>query len=634
MCMLSMVKKNLRKNPASPRVIAVGEKQAWGFVFIVMGTAVGFILLLFFLVSRLDIPSTAGLGAYRAPEASFIFDRRGMVIGEYHDEFRINISLAGVPEILPMAFVAAEDARFFEHPGIDIFAVARAFFRDIRAGAKVQGGSTITMQVARMLLLSPEKTFVRKFRELFLAWRIDRSLTKKRILEIYLNQIYLGEGAYGIEAAARAYFNKSARDLSLAEITLLAGLPQAPSRYSPRRHFALARSRQRYVLNRMAAEGIIDADAARAAYGRRLTIVPSTPDYNIAGDQGYFVSAAAEAVRHRYGDDRLRRGSLRIYTSLDSDLEAAARNAVVRGVNRWRHRHRGDKKTPQAALVALDNKSGRVIALVGGLDFGKSPFNRAIQALRQPGSAFKPVVYVAAFAHGFTPDTRINDAPISLPGRIKGERWNPRNFSGRYYGATTLSQALIHSRNVVTVKLMQKIGVRPVVALARRLGLKVGDNADLSLALGSAEVSLLALTRAYSCFANRGRLADIGLIRRITTASGGELRHFYPKFVPVLIPSRAEMLRNILKRVISEGTGRAARGLGPEAAGKTGTSDGFKDAWFIGFTPKLTCGVWLGFDNGDSLGDRETGGRLAAPVWRDFMLRARDIAVGNAQAIN
>jgi len=597
----------------------VGEKQAWIFVLVVFVVSAVFIFLPFLLITRLDIPSAAGLASYRAPSASFIFDAEGGVVGEYHDEFRINVSLSELPELLPMAFVAAEDARFFRHPGIDVIAVIRALVRDITAGAKVQGGSTITMQVARMLLLSPEKTFARKFRELLLAWRIDRSLSKKRILEIYLNQVYLGEGAYGVEAAARTYFGKRARDLDLAEISLLAGLPQAPSRYSPRRHFPRARRRQRYVLNRMAAEGIIDAAMARAAYSRPLNIAASGPAYNSAGDHGYFLAAVAEEIRQRYGDDLLRRGGLRIHTTMDPYLQSRGAAALARGVKRWRYRHADSELTPQAALVAVENKSGRVVALAGGLDFEQSPFNRAIQARRQPGSAFKPVVYAAAFGLGFFPDDEIDDSPISLPGRIRGEFWTPRNFSGRYYGATTLRQALIHSRNVVTVKLMQRIGVEPVLSLAAGLGLDIGTGADLSLALGSAEVSLMEITRAYSCFANSGRMPRLGMIARIVGPGGREIERFSPEFRRVITPRQATLIRDILKDVIAEGTGRAARGLGPDAAGKTGTSDGFKDAWFIGFTPELTCGVWLGFDDGATLGEEETGGRLAAPVWLDFM---------------
>jgi len=588
------------------------------FCLLLFALAAGLLLFLSSMLGRLDMPR-AGLDSYRAPEASFVFDDQGRVIGEFHDEFRINVSLADLPEILPMAFVAAEDARFFDHPGIDIFAAIRALIRDISSGAKIQGGSTITMQVARMLLLSPEKTYSRKFRECLLAWRIDRSLSKKRILEIYLNQIYLGDGAYGVEAAARNYFNKSARELNLGEIALLAGLPKAPSRYSPRRNFAAARARQRYVLNRMAAEGIIDGATARSVYSSPPQIAIRRSYYSADPAHGYFVAEVEEELRHRFGDDLLRRGGLRVHTSLNSALSRRASVSLARGVAEWRRRHPQREKAPEAALVAIDNKSGLVVALAGGLDFESSPFNRATMAMRQPGSAFKPVIYAAAFERGLSPSERIDDSPLSLPGRRPGEVWSPRNFDGRYHGPTTLTDGLIHSRNVVTVKLMRKITLEPVISLAEKLGLKMPDEADLSLALGSAEVSLLSLTRAYCAFADKGALPRISLISRIEDSGGSEIARFVPGGRRVLSPGVADMVAEILGRVIREGTGRRARGVSSRAAGKTGTSNGFKDAWFIGFTPGYTCGVWLGFDDGAGLGEAESGGCLAAPIWRDFM---------------
>jgi len=611
-----------KKKGGKKQMVEAGPKAVWlfflGMFCLAAALAAGGVLS----VVRLGLPAAAGLRSYRAPEASFVLDRRGGVIGEFHDEFRINVPLADMPAFLPLAFVAAEDARFFSHPGFDVFAVIRAVIRDIAARAPVQGGSTITMQVARMLMLSREKTFSRKLRELFLAWQIDRNLSKKKILEIYLNQIYLGEGAYGVEAAALTYFNKHVRDLNLAEAAMLAGLPQAPSRYSPRCSPELARRRQRYVLNRMAAEGMISAAAAREAFVRTVRIMPSGPEFHAGPGSGYFAAAVAAEVRRRFGADILKRGGLRIYTTMDPELEDRAAAAVRKGVRRWRRRHPGRGNAPQAALVAVDNATGRVLALVGGLDFAASPFNRALEAKRQPGSGFKPFVYAAAFNHGFSPDDVIDDSPVSLPGRGPGEVWRPENFSGRFYGPTSLRDALVHSRNVVTVKLLRRMGIEPLRLLAARAGLDVPDDVGLSIALGTAETDLLGLTRAYTAFANGGMMAECDLVTRVEDGSGRVLWRFSPRKARVMPAGTAELVRKILQDAVREGTGRAAGIPGEDVAGKTGTSDGFKDAWFIGFTSRITCGVWLGFDNGASLGEGESGGRLAAPVWRDFMAGA------------
>lgn len=577
---------------------------------------------LLYLLTVLDLPNISALTSYQPPEASLVVDSRGRELSRFYRENRRVIKLSEMAPLLPKAFVAAEDGRFYQHGGVDGWSVLRAVFNNLRSGRRSQGGSTITQQVARALLLTPEKTYIRKLREAVLAYRIDRLLSKDQILHLYLNQIYLGEGAYGVEAAARAYFGKSARQLDLAEISLMAGLPQAPSRYSPLVDFRSAKARQRYVLNRMAEDGYITPEEARVAYGREVNAHREPP---ADPKEGYFIEAVRQYVEDRYGTEQLLAGGLTIRVSMERELQTFAALAVERGIEAWRQRHPRARDYPQSALVALEAKTGRILALVGGRDFRVSPFNRAQQSRRQPGSVFKPIVYAAALQGSFTPTSLLNDQPMALPGAV-GQVWRPSNYDGKFLGPITLRTGLVHSRNIVTIKLLQAVGIGPVVKLAADLGITAPLAENLSLALGTSGVSLLEMTSAYGVFANDGSYLAPVMVESISDRQGRILEKSEAgKPRRVMSVRTAYQVTNLLQGVIKEGTGRQADGLEGESAGKTGTTDNNTDAWFIGYTPELVAGVWLGFDRGAHLGADETGGRAAAPVWLDFMREAYQV---------
>jgi penicillin-binding protein 1A len=583
--------------------------------------------LLYFFVS-LDIPDITSLKKYRPPVTSFILDAEGEVVDRLFEQNRILVQYDQMPDLLIHAFLAAEDGRFFSHDGLDGWSILRALLQNLKSGGRGQGGSTITQQVARALLLTPEKTYTRKIKEAILAYRIDSTLTKEEILYIYLNQIYLGAGAYGVEAAARTYFGKNVRELNLAEISLMAGLPQAPSRYSPLRHFDRAKNRQSYVLNRMAEDGYITPTAARNAFKQGLFWAPPARSCQEAG---YFLQQVRNYVQHKYGRQRLFTEGLIIHTSLDRQLQKAATRAVEEGLAQWKVRHLSSEKAflpPQAALVAIEANSGQVRAVVGGSSFASSQFDRAIHARRQPGSAFKPIIYAAALAHGFTPASLIDDAPLRLRGGNPGSFWEPRNFNGKFQGPTTLRNGLIHSNNVISVRLLQATGIEPVRKLTARMGIRSPLAANLSIALGSSEVSLLELTAAYGVFASGGYYQEPVFVTKIVDASGRVLEESQSQPQLAVHEDLAFQVTHLLKGVITEGTGRRVRDLGIPAAGKTGTTDQNMDAWFIGYTPELIAGVWVGYDQKLSLGSRETGSQAAAPIWLAFMQKIRGTLSG------
>ena len=602
-------KQTVRKKPLGQTAIIIFSICISGLVTLCIG-----VFLAWFL--SLDVPDIRSTDDYKPLVATTVVDRYGTVIDAIYKQYRIVIPERKMPKLLPLAFVAAEDSRYFEHGALDLWSILRAAINNLRSGRRSQGGSTITQQVTRALMLSREKTFSRKLTEAILAYRLDHLLGKREILSIYLNEIYLGEGAYGVEAAARTYFSKGAQELNLAEIAMLAGLPQSPSRYSPIRHFRAAKARQRYVLNRMAEDGIISAAAARAAYRRKL-------DLNPAGKQketnGYFTDFVRDQLEKQYGKKGLYRQGLTVWTTLDSRLQKVAVASLGQGLKRVRKRHH-DKKLPQGALVAIDAASGSIRALVGGADYRKSPYNRAVTSRRQPGSVFKPLIYAAAFEQGLSPEMQLMDAPVAIK-NPDGSVWRPQNYSHKYYGPTTLRQALIHSRNIVTIKLLQKIGVRPVIQLAHRAGISEQLKPELPLALGASPVTLLEMTGVYTVFAGHGLYHRPRAITRVRDRHGKIRPWPRPAAKRVISPGTAATITDILTEVIRQGTGRQARGI-PGAAGKTGTTDNNMDAWFIGYANKLTTGVWVGHDRGRSLGRGETGGRTAAPIWKTFMEQA------------
>jgi penicillin-binding protein 1A len=565
----------------------------------------------------LDIPDIHSVDDYRPQVATIVLDRTGKPVDAIYKQYRIITPLRKMPSLLPKAFVAAEDSRFWQHPGLDLWSILRAGINNVRSGRRSQGGSTITQQVTRSLMLTREKSYTRKITESILAYRLTKMLTKEEILYIYLNEIYLGAGAYGIEAGANRYFGKKSSQLSLAEIALLAGLPQAPSRYSPHKRPKAAKARQRYVLNRMAEEGLITNAAARKAYQQELHYIAPHKNKIIAG---YFTAHVRKLLAKQYGQEALFQQGLTVMTTLDSQLQAHAVRAVKNGVNQVAKRQK-TKNLPQGALVAMDARTGRVRALVGGTNYQQSQYNRAVDANRQPGSSFKPFIYAAAFEKGRQPGDLINDAPFSIRNR-DGSVWQPKNYNNRYQGSTSLADGLIHSNNIVSIKLLQQAGLKPVIQLAQQAGISADLQPDLTLALGSSPVSLLEMTAGYAAFANQG-LAIRPVFITSVRDHAGKLRQWpQPRPNKILSPGTAQQIKRLLTLAVQNGTGRQAAAV-KNAAGKTGTSNNNTDAWFIGFSDRLLAGVWLGYDRSRSLGKKETGGRAAAPVWKTFMQQTK-----------
>lgn len=564
----------------------------------------------------LQLPVISSVADYQPPQATVILDRRGEALDVIAHEFRLLLPYQAMPELLPKAFVAAEDGRFWEHGGVDGWSILRAAINNLLSRSRSQGGSTITQQVTRALMLGREKTYSRKLTEAFLSYRLEKALSKEDILTIYLNEIYLGEGAYGVEAAALTYFGKPAASLDLAEIALLAGLPQSPSNYSPLKNFQAAKGRQRYVLNRMVEEGIISADEAHQAFTRELSLINRWK----RSLNGYFALYIRNQLSQRYTSAEILTGGLRVSTSVDGRLQEVAMRALLQGVDRVAQRQ-PSRMPPQAALVALDTDSGRIVAMIGGTDFNQNQFNRAVQAMRQPGSAFKPILYAAALEQGIASNSTIADRPLSLE-LDNGRVWKPKNFGDNYRGTINLRNSLVVSSNVAAVRLLKQAGFAPLLATAARLGISAPLQEDYSLALGSSPVSLLELTCAYTAFANDGLLHAPVAITSVRDASGRVYPWPQAPLEQALNPAHANWLHNSLKEVVQRGTGRQAAGV-KGASGKTGTSDNNADAWFIGSIPGITAGVWVGHDHSVALGPGEGGGPTAAPVWRTFMQEAQ-----------
>ena len=520
--------------------------------------------------------------------------------GGSHDYIPLDL----LPPMVIDAVVATEDRRFNDHWGLDPIGLVRAAFANLRAGRFAQGGSTLTQQLAKNLFLSSDRTMGRKLEELVLALWLELRLGKKEILELYLNRVYFGGGAYGIEAASQRYFDKSARELSIAEAAILAGLLKAPSKYSPATSPDAARARGRVVLTKMREFNVItEAQEARARaqtvqfVGRRPGEVATGADYAV----DYVLERLPAIIDPGYGE-------VIVETTIEPRLQQRASETLQRALVL-----QGSLlAATQGAVTLLDNE-GRILALVGGRSYADSQFNRAIKAKRQPGSAFKPFVYLAAIEAGQTPDTVTYDLPLSLKG------WAPKNDNGRYSGAVTLRQALSHSINTVAVRLLLDIGAHRVASAAHRLGIESELREDASLALGTSEVSLLELTGAYTAFANGGHTIEPHIIRRVRLNSGRVLYAHRPPAAEQAIALRhVGAMTEMLNEVITSGTGRRARIAGHPAAGKTGTSQEFRDAWFVGYTAYMTAGVWIGNDNGQPM-NKVRGGQLPAEIWHDLM---------------
>ncbi len=589
---------------------------------------------------RRDLPTPAQVATIQAPVKTVVYDVRGRVLHEFYRENRSPVPLRDIPRSLVNATLSTEDRNFYQHWGVDLWGVARAAVTDVLRMRRTQGGSTITQQLARNLFLTHERSFTRKLKEVALAIELERNYSKDQILEMYFNQIYFGEGAYGVEAAAKTYFDKPLRELSLPECALLAGIPANPSLYSPRRQPRSALLRRSKVLRNMLATKAITQVEYDNAEHAPLGVTSIRYDNDRAA---YFVEMVRLHLDEKYGSNAVYEGGLKVYTTLDMDLQTLAERSLEKQIESLEAELKpkytranfaqtaaaaqagGTGRTPylQGALVAIDPHNGYIRALVGGRDWAQSNFNRAVQARRQPGSAFKPFVYTTALDNGFKPTDIIVDEPVTFPGG-DGEPYSPHNYDRTFRGPVTLRYALQQSINIPAIKLLRKLGVSLVASYARRMGIKSPIGQNLSLALGSSEVTLLELTSAYAVLADRGIRNEPLYLLKVEDRAGNVLERNAPRPFEVLSEETAATMTSMMQSVMDHGTGYPARqrGFAIPAAGKTGTMDDYMDAWFVGFVPSLVCGVWVGYDEKKTIGAGMTGARAALPAWTDFMIGA------------
>ena len=576
----------------------------------------------FFIALTKDLPQIRDLESFRPSSITRIYSADGVLLTEFFLEKRDPVPIKIIPDFLKKALIVTEDRSFYRHSGIDLKGIFRAVFRDIVAGKFVEGASTITQQLAKTLFLRPRKSLLRKAKEAFLSFQIERRYTKDEILELYLNQVYFGSGAYGVESAAKIYFGKSVSDLNLPECALLAGLPRSPSRYSPLLDPELAIKRRNIVLKQLQDTGVITHSAYEIAKAAPLNLAKQNKPSVKAP---YFIEYVKKFLENTIGSSRLYKEGLRVVTTLNYDMQQKAELAMDKGLSDLEKRmkyQRIKNSDPQGALISLDVQTGGILAMVGGRDFSKNTFNRATDARRLPGSAFKPIVYAYAIEQGFTQNKIILDAPVAFNIGNPEKYWQPKNFSGDYEGEMTLRKALALSENIPAVRLIDMLGPSSVAGFAHTMGIDSPLSPDLSLALGTSEVSLMNLTAAYSVFPNNGKLVEPYGVTEVVDKAGRLIWRAKPQERIVISRATAAIMTDMLCNVIQNGTGRKARCIHRSIAGKTGTTDDFKDALFVGFSPSITTGVWVGQDAFTTLGKGETGARAALPIWIDFMTGA------------
>ena len=605
----SRQKRPAKKSGSTAKRIILG----FGLVILVMLTGIGCGFLTASMNTKPDLANDI-----LPPASSQIYDINGNEIANVHAaENRRPVKIEQVPKDLQNAFVAVEDNRFYEHSGVDPRGIMRALYANIRGRGVSEGGSTITQQLAKNAYLTQDRTITRKIQEVFLALQLERQYTKQEILEMYLNQIYFGQGAYGVQAAAQTYFGKDVDKLTLNECAMLAGIPKSPNYYSPANNMQAAQARKAVVLDQMAKYGYIANSQAQKTKQEQLTLVkPVAKEKD--NTAAYFIDYVTQTLIDKYGADAVYKEGLKIYTTLDMDMQKAA-EAAVKKLPTYRTDGNGVQQ-PQAAIVAIDPHNGYIKAMVGGR--GTDQFNRATMAVRQPGSAFKPFVFAAALEEHFTPNTVINDAPIDIGG------WRPQNDSGSFSGKVTMREVAQHSINVPTVKIAQKIGIDKPIYYAQAMGIStfVLDGAQndkqLATALGGMTkgVTPLEITSAYGTFANKGVHVEPVVIVKVLDRNGKVLEQSEPKQNSVISANSAAELTDMLQTVIKNGTGRKAD-IGRPAAGKTGTTSNYHDAWFVGYTPDLVAGVWMGNDDNTPM-HGVMGGQLPAEIWKAFMQKA------------
>ncbi|MDD3288259.1 MAG: penicillin-binding protein 1A [Alphaproteobacteria bacterium] len=599
-----MPKKNHRSKPKAKS--KAGFSAAWLVRAVILAAIWGCILVGGIVgYYAYDLPDTNQIVQPERRPAVAILAEDGSVIARYGDLYGQNVALDDVPRDLISAIIAIEDRRFVDHFGIDVFGLARALVQNLLAGHVVQGGSTITQQLAKNLFLSPEKTFRRKVQEMLLALWLEHNYTKDQILTAYLNRVYLGAGTYGVDAASQIYFNKPVKNINLREAAILAGLLRAPSRYAPTNDLAASLERAKVVLGAMAEEGYITEEQRDNAISSS-SAPPRKP--GAGGDGRYFADWIAEQVG---GLIKSTPQDLIVVTTLDFKLQRTAERHVSLILSEAQKR-----KVEQAALVTLA-PDGAVKAMVGGADYHESQFNRATQAQRQPGSSFKPVVYLAAIEQGITPNDLFDDAPIKIGG------WSPENYDNKYRGQITVRDAVADSINTVAVRVLQKIGAGRAIQMARSIGITSPMEPELSLALGTNTVTPLELTSAYATIAAGGRMITPYAIKEVRNRDGQVLYRRADANGPVMVdPLHVATLVDMMSGVISYGTGKRAA-IDRPAAGKTGTTSDYRDAWFVGFTSDYTTGVWMGNDDNTPM-QKITGGSLPAQLWHDYMIEAEN----------
>ncbi|MFA5840344.1 MAG: penicillin-binding protein 1A [Candidatus Margulisiibacteriota bacterium] len=584
-----------------------------------------FLVTLFILIIALaafilqiinQLPNSDTIEAFSPTEATLLFSLDGKVFARLHqEENRQVVPLSRISPYLQKCVVAIEDPKYYQHHGFDYQGIFRATIKNLIYGRIVEGGSTITQQLARNIFLNRRKTFSRKFAEIILALQLERRYTKDEIMGLYLNQVYFGHNAYGVEAAANLYFGKTAKDLDLAESAMLAGLIRGPELYSPYKNFKGAKIRQIAVLNRAMEFGLISVDAARQAASESLSFSPKNLKM-FGGLAPYFVSYVTQQLVEKFGEEAIYSGGLRVYTTLDTKKQTAAEDVISRVI-----KDEGTKyHFSQAALVSIDPRKGYIKAMVGGADFYKSQFNRATQAKRQPGSSFKPIVYATALEQGISPGSVFDDAPISF--KVSRNRWNPRgvwapkNFDRRFNGMVTMRTALERSLNIPSIKILEEVGVTSAIDMAHRLGITSRLEPGLSLTLGASETTVLEMTSAYGVFANKGTRIHPIAILKVENHEGVTLFEDKTKGEEVLDPNIAAAIIDLMKGVLTRGTGVKGQ-INRPAAAKTGTTENFRDAWFIGFVPQLVTGVWVGNDNNSPMrGIAEVA--VCPRIWRDY----------------
>ena len=553
------------------------------------------------------LPSTADISGFVRDGTLTIKAADGSTLQQLGPATRDKLPLEQIPDPLIKAFIAAEDRRFYKHGGVDYQSVGRAIATNIVAKDAVEGASTITQQLARLVYLNQERNLGRKVREAFMAQKIDRELSKKQVLEKYLNLVYLGSGAYGVGDAAWVYFSKSVDKLTLSEAATIAGLPPAPSEYSPLVNLKAAQERRNIVLDRMQEEGYITASQSQAAQSEKLKLQPSVPK-KLYSDTPYFTSYIQQELRNHVSKEELEIGGLTVETTLNPRWQKKAEEAIKDAVTNIGTAEGFE----QASLVSIDPKTGEIRAMVGGTDFKSSQFNRVTQAQRQPGSSFKPILYTTAIATGMSPNDGYLDAPYSVDG------YKPQNYTRKFTGWLSLKEAITNSVNVISVKLIVDVGFEPVIQTARAMGIKSTLMPTYSLALGASEVNLLEITSAYGTLANKGKHAEVHGIRRILNRKGELIYTADASTKPAVDPATVAIMTWMMQSVVNSGTGRAAQ-LDRPVAGKTGTSESARDLWFIGFVPQLVTGVWLGNDDNYPTSSASS---TAAYVWHNFMTTA------------